>query len=72
MLECFQAHYSVEKASAFCGVKFRKLKTVLDPVLKNYSVTKETLETAIREDRARGLIPFFMLATLGTTATCAV
>ncbi|PIO62357.1 pyridoxal-dependent decarboxylase domain protein, partial [Teladorsagia circumcincta] len=66
------AHYSVEKVAAFCGVKFRKLRTILDPILKNYSVTKETLETAIREDRARGLIPFFMLATLGTTATCAV
>ncbi|PIO68852.1 pyridoxal-dependent decarboxylase domain protein [Teladorsagia circumcincta] len=56
-----QAHYSVEKVAAFCGVKFRKLRTILDPILKNYS-----------EDRARGLIPFFMLATLGTTATCAV
>ncbi|PIO57111.1 hypothetical protein TELCIR_21486, partial [Teladorsagia circumcincta] len=43
-----QAHYSVEKVAAFCGVKFRKLRTILDPILKNYSVTKETLETAIR------------------------
>lgn len=67
-----QAHSSVDKGVMLCGVKSRKLRSTIDPVLKNYTVTKETLETAIKEDRARGLIPFIMVATMGTTSTCGV
>jgi glutamate/tyrosine decarboxylase-like PLP-dependent enzyme len=29
----------------------------------------EQVEAAIVEDRAQGLIPFFLVATLGTTST---
>ncbi|PIO63076.1 pyridoxal-dependent decarboxylase domain protein [Teladorsagia circumcincta] len=65
-----QAHSSVDKDVMLCGVKMRKLRSTIDPELKNYTVTKETLETAIKEDRARGLIPFIMIATIGTTSSC--
>ncbi|WKX99677.1 hypothetical protein Q1695_014502 [Nippostrongylus brasiliensis] len=65
-----QAHSSVDKGIMLCGIKQRKLRSTIDPMLKNYTVTKETLETAIKEDRARGLIPFIMIATLGTTSSC--
>ncbi|KAK6043416.1 pyridoxal-dependent decarboxylase domain protein [Cooperia oncophora] len=65
-----QAHSSVDKGIMLCGVKMRKLRSTIDPQLENYTVTKETLETAIKEDRARGLIPFIMIATIGTTSSC--
>ncbi|RCN39730.1 pyridoxal-dependent decarboxylase domain protein [Ancylostoma caninum] len=55
-----------------CGVRLRKLKTTLDPELKNYNVTREVLEEAIKEDRARGLIPFILIATMGTTSSCSI
>lgn len=29
----------------------------------------EQIEEAIKEDRAQGLIPFYLVATLGTTPT---
>ncbi|KIH61086.1 pyridoxal-dependent decarboxylase domain protein [Ancylostoma duodenale] len=67
-----QAHSSVEKGAMLCGVKLRKLKTTLDPELKNHNVTKEVLEGAIKEDRARGLIPFILIATMGTTSSCSI
>ncbi|KAK6740525.1 hypothetical protein RB195_008780 [Necator americanus] len=67
-----QAHSSVEKDSMLCGVKLRKLKSTVDPEFKNYTVTKEVLENAIKEDRARGLIPFVMIATMGTTSSCSI
>ncbi|KJH48703.1 pyridoxal-dependent decarboxylase domain protein [Dictyocaulus viviparus] len=67
-----QAHSSVDKGAMLCGVKLRKLKSSIDPELKNYTVTKETLEEAIQEDRAQGLIPFILIATIGTTSSCGV
>lgn len=67
-----QAHSSVDKGAILCGVRLRKLKSSIDPELKNYTVTKQTLEAAITEDRARGLIPFILIATLGTTSSCSV
>ena len=36
----------------------------------DYSLRGETLERAMAEDRAKGLIPFCVIATLGTTSCC--
>ena len=59
------AHSSVERAALLGGVKIRLLEPDSD-----YSVRGETLEKAIQEDRDNGLIPFCMIATLGTTSCC--
>lgn len=37
----------------------------------NLQMRGEDLEAAIKEDLAAGLIPFYCVATLGTTNTCA-
>lgn len=66
-----QAHSSVEKGAMLSAVRLRKLKATRG-FLGNYGVTKETLQTAIKEDRARGYIPFMFLATVGTTCSCGV
>ncbi|XP_067001500.1 aromatic-L-amino-acid decarboxylase isoform X1 [Anabrus simplex] len=61
-----QAHSSVERAGLLGGVKLRGL-----PTDENNRLRGETLEQAIKEDRAKGLIPFYVVATLGTTCSCA-
>ncbi|XP_049637400.1 histidine decarboxylase isoform X2 [Suncus etruscus] len=61
-----QAHSSVEKAGLIALVKMRFL-----PVDDNFSLRGETLQRAIEEDKARGLVPVFVCATLGTTGVCA-
>ena len=65
-----QAHSSVHKGMMLAGVKMRKLKTVVGGKLNNHYVESSVLEAAIQEDRARGLIPFIYVATVGTTNTC--
>ncbi|XP_046342768.2 aromatic-L-amino-acid decarboxylase-like [Haliotis rufescens] len=61
-----QANSSVHRAGLLGEVKMRKL-----PSDENYSLRGETLKAAIQEDRAKGLLPFFVCASLGTTGTCA-
>lgn len=56
----------MERAGLLGGVKFRLL-----PVDSKSKLRGETLAEAIREDREKGLIPFYAVATLGTTCSCA-
>nr|CAH8873960.1 unnamed protein product [Trichobilharzia regenti] len=59
------AHSAVEKASILSFVKLRHLE-----VDEDFSLQGETLQNAIKEDKALGLIPFYVCATLGTTSCC--
>ncbi|XP_012262172.1 aromatic-L-amino-acid decarboxylase [Athalia rosae] len=61
-----QAHSSVERAGLLGGVRFRLLD-----VDAKYRLRGNTLADAIREDKEKGLIPFYVVATLGTTSSCA-
>ncbi|XP_076643377.1 aromatic-L-amino-acid decarboxylase [Halictus rubicundus] len=61
-----QAHSSVERAGLLGGVKFRLLE-----VDSKYKLRGDTLAEAIRKDKEQGLIPFYAVATLGTTCSCA-
>ena len=61
-----QAHSSVERAGLLAGVRMRLLESDAD-----FSLRGETVEAAAKEDRERGLIPFCVVATLGTTSSCA-
>ena len=60
-----QAHSCVERAALLAAVRFRSL-----PLDENMSMRGETLARAIREDRESGFVPFYVVATLGTTSTC--
>ncbi|XP_075212793.1 aromatic-L-amino-acid decarboxylase [Lycorma delicatula] len=60
-----QAHSSVERAGLLGGVRFNLL-----PTDNHFRVEGETLEEAIKKDKEEGLIPFFVVATLGTTSVC--
>uniref|UniRef100_A0A670YX94 Aromatic-L-amino-acid decarboxylase n=1 Tax=Pseudonaja textilis TaxID=8673 RepID=A0A670YX94_PSETE len=60
-----QAHSSVEKDVLIAGVKIKQV-----PTDDSFSVRGSTLRKVIDEDKAAGLIPFFLCATLGTTTCC--
>lgn len=60
-----QAHSSVERAGLLGGVKLRLLDTDGKRRMRG-----ATVADAIKEDRAKGLIPFYVVATLGTTGSC--
>lgn len=61
-----QSNSSVEKAGILGSMSMRLL-----PVDDKYSLRGETLKKAVQEDLEKGLIPCYVVATLGTTGTCA-
>ncbi|XP_013133690.1 PREDICTED: aromatic-L-amino-acid decarboxylase isoform X1 [Papilio polytes] len=60
-----QAHSSVERAGLLGGVKMRSLKPD-----NKHRLRGDILNEAIDEDIKKGLIPFYVVATLGTTSSC--
>ncbi|XP_045118085.1 aromatic-L-amino-acid decarboxylase-like isoform X1 [Portunus trituberculatus] len=60
-----EAHSCVEKAAMMAFVKLR----ILEPD-ENHSLRGATLQQVMQEDRAMGLVPFYVSATLGTTSCC--
>lgn len=61
-----QSNSSVEKSGMLGSVPMRLL-----PADENCRLRGKTLLEAIQKDREAGLIPFYVVATLGTTGTCA-
>lgn len=61
-----QAHSSVERTGLLLAINMKKL-----PTDHQLSLRGSTLEQEIQKDKANGLIPFYVVATLGTTNTCA-
>ncbi|MBA3317130.1 MAG: aminotransferase class V-fold PLP-dependent enzyme [Gemmatimonadales bacterium] len=65
-----QAHHSIEKALRIAGMGEAEMHRVsVDP---SYRMRPEALEQAIATDRARGLNPWLVIASAGTTDTGAV
>ncbi|XP_023105943.1 aromatic-L-amino-acid decarboxylase isoform X2 [Felis catus] len=60
-----QAHSSVERAGLIGGVKMKAI-----PSDGKFAMRGSALQEAMERDRAEGLIPFFVVATLGTTSCC--
>ena len=65
-----ETHLSVIKAARIAGFPERCLRSV--PVDSRFRLRPDLLEAAIREDRARGLRPFLVVANAGTTNTGAI
>nr|AKL78858.1 histidine decarboxylase [Chilo suppressalis] len=61
-----QAHSSVEKAGLIGLVRMRYIESD-----ENQSMRGAKLEEAILSDKAKGLVPFWVCATLGTTGSVA-
>ncbi|HSS49290.1 MAG TPA: aminotransferase class V-fold PLP-dependent enzyme [Thermoanaerobaculia bacterium] len=65
-----QAHYASAKGALLAGFSERNLRTI--PTDEQYRMRVDALEEAIAEDRRRGLMPFLVVASAGTTNTGAV
>ncbi|MAG56231.1 MAG: aspartate aminotransferase family protein [Planctomycetes bacterium] len=65
-----EAHSSVEKAVFLAGIGRRNLVKV--PTTASLGLDVDALRAAIASDRERGFEPACVVATIGTTSTCAV
>ena len=65
-----QAHSSVAKAAGIAGVGRDNLRAV--GVDGNFAMRPDELRRLIEADRAAGLIPFFVVASVGTTSSTAI
>lgn len=64
-----QAHSCVEKAMGVAGLGRRNLRLI--EVDERFALRPELLRQRIEQDRAAGLTPFFVSATVGTTSSLA-
>ncbi|KAK7982009.1 Aromatic-L-amino-acid decarboxylase [Apiospora saccharicola] len=62
-------HSATKKAAMIAGVRFR---TIPVHAKDGYRLTDESLRATIQALWAKGLEPFFLTATLGTTDTCSI
>jgi aromatic-L-amino-acid decarboxylase len=62
-----QAHSSIEKGIQIAGVGRENLRLI--DVDERFAMKPDALEQAIQKDRAAGLVPFFVCATVGTTSS---
>ena len=62
-----QAHSSIEKAVKIIGIGREHLRLI--DVDESFAMKPEKLKEAIVADRAAGLTPFFVSATVGTTSS---
>jgi aromatic-L-amino-acid decarboxylase len=65
-----QAHSSIEKGIKIAGIGSDNLRLI--PVDETFAMLPDALGKQIDEDRQRGLIPFFVCATVGTTSSNAI
>jgi aromatic-L-amino-acid/L-tryptophan decarboxylase len=65
-----QAHSSVDKAMIAIGLGLQSLRKI--PVDDEYRLRVDALQDAIGEDRAAGILPIAVVATVGTTATTSI
>ncbi len=65
-----QVHHSLEKAALLAGFPAANLRKL--PSDERFRLRVDALEAAIEEDRARGLTPFLVVASGGTTNSGAV
>lgn len=65
-----EAHSSVDKAAVVAGIGLDGVRKI--PTDREFRMDVSALAAAIEEDRARGDVPFCVVATLGTTAQTAI
>ncbi|KAI9729633.1 MAG: hypothetical protein M1818_008436 [Claussenomyces sp. TS43310] len=63
------AHSSTQKAAQICGVRYRPVPSSAQD---DFSMRGASLERTLEECKNKGLEPFFLTVSLGTTSTCAV
>ena len=67
-----QTHCSFFKSAKIAGISPTNFRTIKTSKSHSFSLRPESLKSAIEADIKNGLIPFFLVATVGTTSTVAV
>ncbi|KAI0256401.1 pyridoxal phosphate-dependent transferase [Lactifluus subvellereus] len=67
-----QTHSFGKKAAMILGLRVRTLDVDETVAIDNTGLTGEGLRAAVEEDHARGLHPFVLVATVGTTSSGAI
>ncbi|KAF3098513.1 hypothetical protein TWF569_004533 [Orbilia oligospora] len=62
-----QAHSSTKKGAIIAGVRFQTIETKIG----EYALNGELVKQKIEDLESKGLVPFYITVTLGTTPTCA-
>jgi aromatic-L-amino-acid decarboxylase len=65
-----QTHSSIDKAVIAIGLGHESLRKI--PVDESYRLRPDALQAAIVEDRAAGVLPIAVVATVGTTSTTSI
>ena len=65
-----QSHSSIDKAVITLGLGQRSLRKI--PADSDFRMNADALASAVDEDRRAGLLPFCVVATVGTTSTTSV
>nr|POF13894.1 aromatic-l-amino-acid decarboxylase [Quercus suber] len=64
-----QAHSSTKKAAIIAGTRYRDVATEASNA---FSLRADQVRTKIKELKAKGLEPYYLTVSLGTTNTCAI
>lgn len=64
-----QAHSSTKKAAIIAGTRYRSITTSRSGA---YALTGSTLRSKLEELTSKGLHPYYLTVSIGTTNTCAV
>ncbi|GMN54555.1 hypothetical protein TIFTF001_023683 [Ficus carica] len=67
-----QTHCALKKASQIAGIHTENFRVLRTTKSSSFSMSPDILRQAIRNDIERGLIPMYVMATIGTTSTTAV
>ena len=65
-----QSHSSIEKGAITLGIGIEGIQKI--PVDKDFRMIPSLLEKAIAKDKKNGLLPFCVVATVGTTSTTSI
>ena len=63
------SHSCTQKAAMILGIRYRSIPVCIED---GFSMTGPSVAAVLQQCHAEGLEPFYLTATLGTTATCAV
>ena len=63
------SHSSTQKAAIIAGTRYRSVETYKRD---NFAMRGENLRQKLDECKAKGLVPYYLTVTLGTTNTCAI
>ncbi|XP_073107459.1 tyrosine decarboxylase-like [Elaeis guineensis] len=67
-----QTHSTVQKASKLIGIPPSNFRAIPTSAASDYALTPDSVRSSMEADIAKGLVPLYLCATIGTTAVGAV